>query len=553
MEHRITDTEEKKPVLIGDTVTIFCSYDNPEKVNPPPSMRIFMVSSGDLNEEGEHVTSDNELLLAKGGIEDNVNSTDKFIGFNQLKATKKITRDDMNKQIVCECDQKFEDKEIFTSSVSSDSLNIFQKPTIVQEYILPDYYLVNKTNFSSSVIIIPIKFSSIPRPEDKYITWMITEYDDESVGEDAGEEVYNESNEDETYIIHPGTLISHFSTQPLKLLKNDVYEARIELKNVTRNISISLEVGNPYGTFRELLPGVIVITKQNMTAEKQVMKATGPMMWVIVLIVAILVISIIMFSFMVCIKRKNKKHQEELDEIDNNENVQVEKSVYKKEKIVMDQNDLSFHMSELGESKKLQRIIKKQSDFKASLQDLRSSFDVVPSNKQFKWKQLPRKDKIKNIKGKSTRDQIIEVNNHQKITINEIEKDKKISSKSCKVSSPKLQTPKTKYLNKDRTESNSEEEERENSTKPVMVEKQMTKRVTFIKEDEKDFSLNTGSENESLRPVVLRHSGPTNYPVMAPPDEDDSFKKTPSRVTSPIHFTGPTEVFVPITIISKDN
>ena len=162
-----------------------------------------------------------------------------------------------------------------------------------------------------------------------------------------------------------------------------MYEANIEVKNVTQNVSIVLEVSNPYGTFQELLPEVILVTKQNMTAEKQVLKATGPMMWVIVLILAILVISIMMFSFMVCIKRKNKKHQDELDEIDNNDNVQVEKSVYKKEKIVMDQNDLSFHMSELGESKKLQRINKKQSDFKASLQDLRSSFDVVPSNRQF--------------------------------------------------------------------------------------------------------------------------------------------------------------------------
>ena len=210
-EKPVTNTDEETPVLIGDTVTVFCSYDNPDKVNPPPSMRILMISSDEVKEDG--TTSDSELLLAKGGIKNIVNSTDRFIGFNQLKATKQITRDDMKKQFVCECDQKFEDKEIFSSSVSSEPLSIFEKPTIVEEYILPDYYLVNKTNISSSsVITIPIKFSSIPKPEDKYITWMITEYNDSS----DEEEDNNKSNEDETYIIHPGTLISRFSTQPLK-------------------------------------------------------------------------------------------------------------------------------------------------------------------------------------------------------------------------------------------------------------------------------------------------------------------------------------------------
>ena len=154
-EKHITSNEEKI-VLIGDTVTIFCSYDNPEKINPPPSMRILMVGS-EAEIEGKHITRESELLLAKGGIENNVNSTDKFIGLNQLKATKKITRDDMKQHFVCECDQNFEDKEIFSSSVSCEPLNVFQKPTIVDEYNLPDYYMINDTNVSS-VIFIPFKF-----------------------------------------------------------------------------------------------------------------------------------------------------------------------------------------------------------------------------------------------------------------------------------------------------------------------------------------------------------------------------------------------------------
>merc|ERR1712079_250865 len=99
--------------------------------------------------------------LAKGGIDNNTNSTDKYIGFNQLKASKKITRDDMNKQFVCECDQMFESQAIFFSSVTSNPLNIYQKPTTVDEYILPDYYMVNVTNISSAINI-PVKFASIP-------------------------------------------------------------------------------------------------------------------------------------------------------------------------------------------------------------------------------------------------------------------------------------------------------------------------------------------------------------------------------------------------------
>ena len=65
-----------------------------------------------------------------------------------------------------------------------------------------------------------------------------------------------------------------------------------------------------------------------------------------------------MFILMVCINRKNKKHKQELERIRKNDKVQVEKSVYRKEKVVMDQNDLKFHVSELGESHKLQRINK---------------------------------------------------------------------------------------------------------------------------------------------------------------------------------------------------
>ena len=358
-------------ILIDDTLSVVCSYDNPDTVNPPPSLKLFMVQRDlDHNKFG----SNEPILLAKGGI-DRFSHNNKFMGFNQLKATKKINREDMDRYIVCECSQTFGNKEIFSNSVYSEALQIFQSPTIINWDILPEAYLIDDLT-TSSTISIPIKFSAIPKPVNKHITWSIitgyqNEFGDDYIDE-RNEESFDERSEDSSeddekvsYIIHPGTSIASCVTDPLMSLPNDVYEATIEFTNVTENITIILEISNPYGKVEEMLPQIIVETKQNSTSEMQVMEAKGPMMWVIVLIAAILVISIMMFSFMVCIKRKNKKHQEELDEIDNNDDIKMEKSVYKKEKVVLDQNDLAFHVSEVGESKKLQRFREKKSDFNA--------------------------------------------------------------------------------------------------------------------------------------------------------------------------------------------
>ena len=50
--------QTRKSILIGDTIQVMCSYDNPEFVNPAPNMRILMVrrengEEGDEDEEGE--------------------------------------------------------------------------------------------------------------------------------------------------------------------------------------------------------------------------------------------------------------------------------------------------------------------------------------------------------------------------------------------------------------------------------------------------------------------------------------------------------------------
>ena len=543
----LDDYTKENAVLMDDTVTVFCSYDNPEKVNPPPSMKILI---RDENEFNNYIK--NDILLAKGGIDETNSTSNKYVGFNELKATKKINKDDMGKVFVCVCVQIFEDRVIYSNEISSEPLEVFQKPTLKDNYHLPDYYLVNETN-SSDIINIPVKFASIPRPENKHIIWTIEEFNTNEDDESENNFIH-EIGENETFIIHPGTLISRFSTHPLRRLKDDLYEAIIEIRNVTNNVSISLEVSNMFGQFNTVLPEIIVIPKP----PPPVVKASGPMLWVIVLIVAILVISLLMFILMVCINRKNKRHKQELEMIRKNDNVQVEKSVYRKERVVMDQNDLKFHVSELGESHKLKRINKKQSDFRASLQDLRNS-NVSPNQKRLSRQKPLSSKKVENEKDRngfkvpSDKKQSAHDNTHIKSPNNSLKRQKVISSSSFKSLSPKLKQKDQVTQESTDIESESEIEE-PIKTEPIIMEKETTKRVTFLKdelEEEEKSSLNYTDYHQTESKPVLRHSGPTNYPVMAPPDGDDSFKKTPSRVTSPIHFTGPTEVIVPIIPMSS--
>ena len=543
----IEDNLDENTALIDDIVTVYCSYDNPDEVNPPPSMKILMKNDNDLSTE-----NNNEMLLAKGGIDDNNSTSNKYIGFNELRATKKISRGDADKIFVCECVQLFEDKVIFFNSISSEPLKVFQKPTLEENYLLPDYYLVNETN-SSDVINIPVKFSSIPQPENKHIIWTIEESYVYETNKSENDLVH-ELGENETFIIHPGTLISRYSTHPLRHLKDDLYEASIDIRNLTKNVSISLEVSNRFGRFNTILPEIIFIPKPL----PPVIKTSGPMLWVIVLIVAILIISLLMFILMVCINRKNKKHKQELERIRKNDKVQVEKSVYRKEKVVMDQNDLKFHVSELGESHKLQRINKKQSDFKASLQDLTNR--NFTSNQKRLSRQQPlspkhvKREKDRNdIKAQSDEVQRFHDRKGTKSPNNSLKGNKVVSSPSFKSLSPKLEFRNQVIQDYTLSESDSEVEE-PTKDEPVVMEKETTKRVTFVKDEEAEeekSSLNIIDNRLAESKPVLRHSGPTNYPVLAPPDADDSFKKTPSRVTSPIHFTGPTEIIVPIIPMSS--
>ena len=527
-------TEHESVILIGDTVEVVCSYDNPERVNPPPNMRILM-TGGDSEEE---ITNTNEMILATVGIE-NFSSPNNFIGFNRLKATKKIVRGDMNKKFVCECVQRFENKEIFFNSISSEPLNIFQVPTLVEDLVLPQYYMINATNFKTIQIL--VKFSSIPKPENKDVSWTITEFQTVNSFNNKSDEL----EKDETYIVHPGTATSHFVTYPVKSLNNEVYETRIEMKNVTFNTTIILEVENPHGKFVKTLPEIIVARTQDISADIQVMSVKGPMFWVIILIAAILVISILMFSLMVCIRRKKKKRdQEKEDEIDNNENVQMEKTVYKKEKIIVDQNDLSFHMSELGESKKLQRINKKQKDFHASLQDLRAYSPRQHAKRKNTHAKIG--DRCQTYKLAPELD--VSNSNQLRFIEDRFDRYEKSKTRTNKSTESKLNSMKTQTSN---TNGDSEQQEEGRGTIPVVVEKQTssTKRVTFVTDN--DDQVNDLDTESPETKSVLRHSGPTNYPVMAPLGENDSFQKTPSRTTSPIHFTGPTEIHVPITMVSK--
>ena len=234
----------------------------------------------------------------------------------------------------------------------------------------------------------------------------------------------------------------------------------------------------------------------------------------------------------------------------------MEKSVYKKEKVVLDQNDLAFHVSEVGESKKLQRFREKKSDFNASLQDLRAP----RSKKQLDITNPKQKDMKKNIKSKGSKEELNDFSsrksNEAKSNIKpDLKKDVSPKNENTAPKSPKMtsitsEEIKTKTINSDFVASETRRE-RKSKVEPVVVETEISNRhVTFVNEEENDFSSRNGVHSSEHKPV-LRHSGPTSYPIMALPDEDDSFKKTPSRVTSPIHFTGPSEINVPITMVSK--
>ena len=108
---------------------------------------------------------------------------------------------------------------------------------IIAKYVffLILFSLTLKCTNSSDIISIPIKFSSIPKPKNKNVFWTITEY---SVGGDYGLEnrFDDDLDDNETFMIHPGTLLfnkanlTHFSTNPLKLLNDDLYETIIEIK-----------------------------------------------------------------------------------------------------------------------------------------------------------------------------------------------------------------------------------------------------------------------------------------------------------------------------------
>ena len=129
-------------------------------------------------------------------------------------------------------------------------------------------------------------------------------------------------------------------------------------------------------------------------------------------------------------------------------------------------------------------------------------------------------------------------------------KNENTAPKSPKITSIKSEEIKTKTINSD-SRASEVKRERKSKVEPVVVETEISNRhVTFVNEEENDILYHNGVHSSDHKPV-LRHSGPTSYPIMAPPDEDDSFKKTPSRVTSPIHFTGPSEINVPITMVSK--
>merc|ERR1719430_1109847 len=126
-------------------VQVSCSIDNPDDAHPAPEMVLKAISG---EEDGNE-----ELISNAAGQVDN----------GEVKFTKNITRSDQGKAFICESRQNFNGEDIFSSSVSSEPLQVVLPPTVFTQE-LPESYIVDQNEDGNETIVIPIKFSSIPMP-----------------------------------------------------------------------------------------------------------------------------------------------------------------------------------------------------------------------------------------------------------------------------------------------------------------------------------------------------------------------------------------------------
>ena len=483
--------DAESSILVGDTIDVTCSYDNPDLVSPIPELKLKLIGGENENED------DLETILARSG-------KNKIMNQNQLKTSINVTRTDMNKQFVCECVQRYEDADISSTVVSPISLKVFEPPTITDQDLhdLPEYYEVDGSIDDEVFISIPVTFFSTPKPENKNVVWTVI--NDNMVYESTQDSVFGVA-----FKLYPEDTKESFETLPIEMVGRGMYRATIELRNITSNLTIALYIANVYGDLVTKLPEIVYYPKLQRLPNNQV-KPAGLSLWVTLLIVSILVICIVLFGLVVCITRKrtrrnrgdeNEKRGRNLQQVDL-DNIPEDKIQYLEHRLLPnDQNTLTFHRSNSDKSKKV--------DGETQSNNANGHIPHAKNRKNKSTQKPPEKKPI-NV---NNDDIIIEYGAND-------ERDSQLFNEELLNISPN-QPDFYAGLH---------------DLEPELVIRQSSVFKDDGNHDINDTVIRTPDGS------ILRLSGPTNYPVMSPPPPNFTFQRTPSRKTSQIHFMGPTEI-----------
>lgn len=488
-------TEDTTTVSIGDMLHVKCSYNNPRDANPTPEISLKVVGGDEYDEVIEsNMDTNGEILISNF-----------------------ITKADILKQFVCESKQIFLDEEIYSSSIVSTPLNVIQPPTITVEE-LPDYYTINGADEDVSIVI-PVKFSSIPQPQDSDVIWRIEK--DNNVDINDTESVIENS----ALIVYPNTTHSFILAYPIEILGEDLYLATIEIFNITSNLTLVLEISNEHGDLVLPLPEIIFYPKEEEAeilpyppSAKQGTVSLG----IVVSVIFILIILIALLGAIACYTRnRGRKMNEET-------NAEVMKKVKKY------QNNKESYQIDLDNvpEDKLQTL----------------EHRLLPNAGNHPMIHRSESDETR-----KNKDEIDAVNGYVSLSKSPKKKSPKIRIKERKQKT-EINTEKRTDIIIDYADTNDDTESVLFNEELLNVHTNQPQVYAGLQDLEPEVMLRSSSvfkddgdkdENDTMirtpDGTILRLSGPTNYPVMSPPPANFTFERTPSRKTSQLHFMAPSE------------
>ena len=480
-------TSESK-ILVGDKIEVMCSFvDDTEKVNPTPQLKLLMIGRGENGVKGELVLAENRFHSQHG---------------NMIKATKQMARSDANSQFLCECIQKVGNEKLFLNSISSVPLTVFQPPTLAKTSVLPEYYVINASAHDTELpLIIPVKFYSIPQPKDEDVYWRVYTDSTSNVGEKN------------VSILYPGmntpTDKAGLMTYPIERAEPNLYEATIEVKNISANMSIILQITNAHGDLSQQLPELLYYPKIGAAKQRQgIIAKSGLSLWVMVVIVSMLVLFIFVIGAILICTRRRKKVQRQNRRENNGHATQVDLDHVPEEKVQYLQDTLlppstnKFHRSESDRNENVDCT-------DAAKQQMSNNGDIPQKQMVAKLQQpiTMNANDTHVLKGIKRYDEDHDGRNN-------LEYDDEFFNEEL--------------LNVQNNQPDFYAGLRE--LEPKLGEQHMS---AFRDEmDENDTVIRTPDG------AILRLSGPTNYPVMSRPPPNFTFERTPSRKTSQIQFMG---------------